>query len=429
MKTVGEKVGEVAKEFLGPAGAVFLRRELTAIGVTLETMRGLHVPALAAHAERAAARLMEADRARDFIAALSACAGASDAQGADTGAVARDATFRDGSGTAGTTVGARVGQVAKEFLGPAAAIFLRRELTAIGVTLETMREPHVPALAARAERAAARLMEGDRAHAFITALKACAEGSAAPEADTFRALARDAISRDDIETAVATLRDGAATLSRSKDRAGALALLEQAVRVAPGDLTAHRRLAAALVNRDDVPGACAEYARFVDLAITRGDTRRAWLELTYAREMLGELPDLLTIADRLLPAAVASASAAAASAPPLPLSGPEPVAVAAGIRPVARAAVAAVSVDVVAAARQLLSDGKVGAASDLLLDHIARGSTDRDAQRLLIEIGCALGRRDIARDKCHALEAAYRLDGNTGAASDVERLAASLSGG
>ncbi len=329
-------------------------------------------------------------------------------------------------------VGENVEQIAKEFLGPAATVFLRRELAAIGVALETMREPHVPALVARAERVAARLMEADRARDFIAALTACAGASGAPDADTFRALARDAISRDDIDTAVAALRDGAATLLRSNDRAGALALLEQAVGVAPGDLTAHRRLAAALVNRDDVAGACAEYARFVDLAVTRGDTRRAWLELTYAREMLGELPALLTIADRLLPAAVASASAAAASAPPAAASAPpaerpepEPVAVGSGVRLIPRAAVAA-SVEVVAAARQLLGEGKVGAASDLLLDHIARGSTDRDAQRLLIDIGCAVGRRDIARDKCRALGTAYRLDGKADAANDVERLAAIL---
>lgn len=317
------------------------------------------------------------------------------------------------------TVGDKVAQVAKEFLGPAAPVFLRRELEAIGVDLATMREPHLPVLVARAERVAARFMDADRAREFVHALGACAgKKSVAPDADTFRALARDAISRDDIDTAVAALRDGAATLTRSNDRAGALALLEQAVAVAPGDLTAHRRLAAAFVNRGDVTAACAEHARFVDLAVTRGDTRRAWLELTYAREMLGELPALLAVADRLLPAAAASAAER-------PAPEAEPVLVAAGVRGGARPAVA-VGSEVISAARQLLGDGKVGAASDLLLDHIARGSTDRDAQRLLIEIGCALGRRDLARDKCRALGTAYRLDGRPDAASDVERLAAIL---
>ena len=317
------------------------------------------------------------------------------------------------------TVGEKVALVAKEYLGPAAPVFLRRELAAIGVELDAMREQHLPVLVARAERAAPRLMGDDRARGFVRALNACGGRSAvAPDADTFRALARDAISRDDIDTAVAALRDGAATLARSNDRAGALALLEQAVAVAPGDLTAHRRLAAAFVNRGDVPAACAEYARFVDLAVTRGDTRRAWLELTYAREMLGELPELLAVADRLLPAAAASTPAAAPRED-------EPVPVAAGVRSAPRVAVAATT-DVVAAARHLLGDGKVGAASDLLLDHIARGSTDRDAQRLLIEIGCALGRRDIAKDKCRALGTAYMLDGRPDAAGDIERLAAML---
>ncbi|HEX4744723.1 MAG TPA: hypothetical protein VFW12_08655 [Candidatus Limnocylindria bacterium] len=424
MTTVGAQVEKVAKEFLGPAAAVFLRRELSAIGVTAETLRAPHVPALVARAERAAARLMEADRARDFVAALAACAGPAVPAEVDASAPVRGATSRAAPETPGGHVGEKVEQVAKQFLGPAAGIFLRRELTALGIGLDTMREAHVPALVARAERSASRLMEPDRAREFIRALTGCAGPAAAPEADTFRAVARDAISRDDIGSAVTALRDGAATLSRSNDRAGALALLEQAVRVAPGDLTAHRRFAAALVNRGDVRGACAEYARFVDLAVTRGDTRRAWLELTYAREMFGELPELLAIADRLLPAAVASAPAAQATPPPVSRD-EELVPVAAGVRAGPRAAVAA-GTDVVAAARHLLGDGKVGAASDLLLDHIARGSTDREAQRLLIEIGCALGRRDIAKEKCRALGTAYMLDGRPDAAGDLERLAAML---
>jgi len=292
------------------------------------------------------------------------------------------------------TVGEKVALVAKEFLGPAAPAFLRRELGTLGVDLGSMREQHLQVLVARAERAATRLMGPERAGDFVRALRACGGKAMAPDADTFRALARDAISRDDLDTAVAALRDGAATLVRSNDRVGALALLEQAVAVAPGDLTVHRRLGAAFVNRNDVAAACAEYARFIDLAVTRGDTRRAWLELTYAREMLGELPDLLAIADRLLPAAVASPAAA------------DPV--------------------VASAARQLLGDGKVGAAADLLLDHIARGSTDREAQRVLLEISCALDRRDLARDKCHALATAYRLDGSPDAANDIERIAGML---
>lgn len=316
------------------------------------------------------------------------------------------------------SVGEKVALVAKEFLGPAAPVFLRRELGAIGVDLASMRETHLQVLVARAERAAVRLMGPERARDFVRALRASAGRLVAPDGDTFRALARDAISRDDIDTALAALRDGAAILTRSNDRAGALALLEQAVAVAPGDLAAHRRLGAAFVNRDDLAAACAEYTRFIDLAVTRGDSRLAWLELTYAREMLGDQPQLLAAADRLLPAAAATQVERAEPEPEL-------VPVAAGVRTATRVAVA-LETEVVAAARQLLGDGKVGAASDLLLDHIARGSTDREAQRLLIEIGCALGRRDLAKDKCRVLGTAYRLDGRPDAASDIERLAAIL---
>ena len=75
------------------------------------------------------------------------------------------------------------------------------------------------------------------------------------------------------------------------------------------------------------------------------------------------------------------------------------------------------------AARRLLTLGKLQSASDILLDFIAHGFTDREAQRLLIEIDCAIGRRDTAKEKCHLLSYAYRLDGRTDVAEDVERIA------
>jgi len=76
------------------------------------------------------------------------------------------------------------------------------------------------------------------------------------------------------------------------------------------------------------------------------------------------------------------------------------------------------------AARRLLALHKLQAASDLLLDFIGAGYSDREAQRLLIEVDCGIGRRDVARDKCKLLGAAYRLDGHADTAEDVERLAA-----
>jgi hypothetical protein len=75
------------------------------------------------------------------------------------------------------------------------------------------------------------------------------------------------------------------------------------------------------------------------------------------------------------------------------------------------------------AAHRLLTLGMLQSASDLLLDYIAHGFTDREAQRLLIEIDCAIGRRDTAKEKCQLLSYAYRLDGRTDVAEDVERIA------
>jgi hypothetical protein len=74
------------------------------------------------------------------------------------------------------------------------------------------------------------------------------------------------------------------------------------------------------------------------------------------------------------------------------------------------------------AARRLLALGKIQSASDVLLDFIGHGFTDREAQRLLIEIDCGIGRRDVAREKCNLLSHAYRLDGKADVAEDVERL-------
>src|SRR4029077_5541575 len=105
--------------------------------------------------------------------------------------------------------------------------------------------------------------------------------------------------------AVLALRDGASSLARKGDRVGAIALLKEAAGIAPGDLAAHRRLAAAHANAGDAPSACAEYERYVDYALAEGDNRRAWLELTYARETLGDLPGLVRLVDRLVPGAAA----------------------------------------------------------------------------------------------------------------------------
>jgi hypothetical protein len=489
--------------------------------------------------------------------------------------------------------------VAKEYLGPAAPAFLSRELHAMGVNANTVERTHVLPLAERARLAAARVMDNKKASEFAQALarqgrtaeaKAPNDHRLASDAaaklfasgrlrqaetayrelvhkhgdvDSYSGLARTLVSLEDRDAALLTLREGAGAFARKNERVNAVALLGVAVELAPFDLASHRRLAAALANQGDLISACEEYARFIDAALSQRDTRRAWLELTYGRETLGDLPQLLAIADR-----VAAAQGGAKPTPPPPVrvaatpsapagvgapygvgaapvkivtvtapTAPAPAklvpdeaalearhrsalakAVQARTRPEASSAVVlknaetithaehsdlANAADLLAraglgakpaprpepavaakpakpkavvftprpiaeleaelarhiatgapaddaaaahvratiliaardaratdvtldAARRLMALHKMQAASDVLLDLIGAGFRDREAQRLLIEIDCELGRRDTAREKCQLLGAAYRLDGQGAIAEDVERLAAIL---
>jgi len=522
--------------------------------------------------------------------------------------------------------------VAKGYLGPATQTFLSSEFNALGVNANTVSPAQLDALVARVRTKAARAMGEERATELASALAACgaaqkqqnggdrrATESAAKllesgkarqsevafrelvekrgDIDAYCGLARAQAAQQDIGAAITTLREAAGRFAQRGDRASAVALLLEAVAIAPSDLAAHRRLAAALANQGDMPSAIREYARFVDMALAQQDTRRAWLELSYGRETLGDLPGLRAIVDRV-------AAATGGSAGPAPRTGevpqmiarselaPKPTAPApkidrpvfhpmpepptfrttpAALRPqpfafrsepepptfrteppalrvepvkpepakqlepakvepakveparitasqttrpsasqttvvlngastvthaeqvnlgkpvdlLARAGLSpnghkpvAVPAPVIAAprpprparpprdlerelkafvpkgndldsanvvaaratlligmrdkratdatldaARRLLTHGKLQSASDLLLDYIAHGLTDREPQRLLIEIDCAIGRRDTAKEKCHLLSHAYRLDGRTDVAEDVERIA------
>lgn len=471
--------------------------------------------------------------------------------------------------------------VAKGYLGPAAQTFLSAEFQALGVNANTISPAQLDGLVDRVRMKAARAMGDQRAGELAAALSAC--GIAQKKSDGGHRLASDAAARllesgrarhsevayrelvekhgdieaysglaraqaaqQDIGAALATLREAAGRFAQVGDRATAVALLLEAVAIAPSDLAAHRRLAAALANQGDLPSAVREYARFVDMSLALNDTRRAWLELAYGRETLGDLPGLRAIVDRVaaatggaagpaprtgetppilarnelaprapvakpsVPSPVATPRPAAVTPKPAPpalrvepttrpsasqttvvlngastvthaqqvdLGGPvdllaragfgqnghksEPAAVPAA-RPARPARAARPPLDMerelkalvpkgtdleaantastratvliamrdkrandatLDAARRLLTHGKLQSASDLLLDFIAHGFTDREAQRLLIEIDCAIGRRDTAKEKCHLLSYAYRLDGRMDVAEDVERIA------
>jgi hypothetical protein len=476
--------------------------------------------------------------------------------------------------------------VAKEYLGPAAPAFLSRELHAMGVNANNVDRTHILSLAERARVAASRVMDNKKAGEFAQAL---AQQGRTPEVrvpndhrlasdaaaklfasgrlrqaetayrelvakhgdvDSYGGLARTLVSLEDRDAALVTLREGAGAFARKNDRVNAVALLGVAVELVPSDLAAHRRLAAALANQGDLISACQEYARYIDVALAQRDTRRAWLELTYGRETLGDLPQLLAIADRVAaaqggakptpPPPVRVAATPSAPAPfaavkivtvtPPPAAKPAPdvaaleakhgsalaAAVQARTRPEASSAVVLKNAHTIThaehsdlvnaadllaragmgprpapnaepampktpkakfvftprpiaeleaelarplpsgtptddaaaahvratiliaardaranevaldAARRLIALHKMEAASDVLLDLIGAGFRDREAQRLLIEIDCERGRRDTAREKCHLLGVAYRLDGQGAVAEDVERLAAIL---
>jgi thioredoxin-like negative regulator of GroEL len=75
------------------------------------------------------------------------------------------------------------------------------------------------------------------------------------------------------------------------------------------------------------------------------------------------------------------------------------------------------------AARRYIADGRVDAASDLLLQLIAAGVATHDAQRLLIDVAKSLGKKDVARAKVQLLVEMLRLDGRTELAAEVEQLA------
>jgi len=117
---------------------------------------------------------------------------------------------------------------------------------------------------------------------------------------------------------------GAALLSREDNRIAARALLWAAVAIDPQNFVAHRRLAAALLNGEDVDAAAEEYARFIELLLKEDDLHRAAAELAYARSFLGDMPQLRAAADHPVPlgdiANVIDPPARARSSAPLALA-------------------------------------------------------------------------------------------------------------
>jgi tetratricopeptide (TPR) repeat protein len=361
-----------------------------------------------------------------------------------------------------------------------------------------------------------------------------------PAADGgYRGLAKVLIEQEDRPAALRMLLDGGAAVAKSGQRAGAIGLYRDASALDPNDLTAHRRLAAALTLAGEPGAAAAEYVRYIQTALQLGAKERALHEAQFAIERLPASGELARIARTLgldvqepppareveparevAPARareVAPARAAATptapredagdraalmrsafggaeknesalpaepsrreappakrdalpakSEPPLapvptdsePKSDAEPAAAPGSSNPWADGDVSdpqavtfgasdgeqtaqdadsqAVEADAarylakrdprggvaaLEAARRYIADGRNDAASDLLLQLIASGVADHDAQRLLVDVVRTLGKRDVAKAKCQLLVQALRLDGREDLAAEVEQLA------
>lgn len=307
-----------------------------------------------------------------------------------------------------------------------------------------------------------------------------------PTADGgYRGLAKVLVEQEDRPAALRVLLDGGAALAKSDQRAAAIGLYREATTLDPHDLTAHRRLAAALALAGDQDQAAHEYVRYISAALSAGDAARAKLEAAYALERLpgnSEIAEAARTAGADAPAATAApqtasfqaaaeisnddraalmrsafgtpaetpapsaweAPAASSSAwetaapgaqwdtpaPRMPVEPAEPIA--ADADPLAVEASAAQYLaagdprggqHALEAARRHIADGRIDAASDLLLQLIASGIAPHDAQRLLLEVTKTLGRRDVAKAKVQLLVEALRLDGRTDLAAEVEQLA------
>ncbi|MEK6208375.1 MAG: hypothetical protein AABM32_12115 [Chloroflexota bacterium] len=377
----------------------------------------------------------------------------------------------------------------------------------------------------------------------------------------YRGLAKVHFEQEDRAAALRVLREGAAALTKSGERSGAIGLLRQAVVLDPGDLTTHRRLAAALALAGDTDASVQEYARFIRDLRDSGHSERAKNEVAWAKGQLRGVSGVSTldaIADgtpssaeepaeaeerasettrfseregitALRPPALDQWSAPRAepaksfSPPPTPptattsddpWAAPPPVSprsttsqqpvreitlendpwstiaptpssrwsapgaleespaedTAAEVTSVEESpadeaavmeavpvpaqrgwlgapengepktdtdpeAVEAAAARYLAtrdpraagmaleAARYYVKEGHLDAASDLLLQLIAAGVANHDAQRLLVDVIRTLGKREVAKTKCQLLARALLLDGRNDLAAEVEALA------
>jgi thioredoxin-like negative regulator of GroEL len=299
-----------------------------------------------------------------------------------------------------------------------------------------------------------RLRQAEEQFRYLVSHFASADGG-------YRGLAKVLLEQEDRHAALRVLLDGGAALAKADQRAAAIVLYREAVALDPRDLSAHRRLVATLTLAGDPQEVAGEYSRYVKAALAANDIERARQEAAYALE---RMPDSPEIAQLVRAANDAEATEVAAGSDDEPSAGgtdtssraPAPGAATAAPRVERRADERAripaepipaegdaLSVEVAGArfdkndprgaqhmleaARRYIGEGRVDAASDLLLQLISTGAGNHEAQRLLMEVARNLGRRDVAKAKVQLLVQALRLDGRTELAAEVEQLAQALS--
>jgi len=121
-----------------------------------------------------------------------------------------------------------------------------------------------------------------------------------PDADGgYRGLAKVLIEQEDRPGALRMLLDGGAAVAKAGHRTGAIGLYRDATALDPHDLTAHRRLAAALILSGERSAAADEYVRYIEAARLSGATERARLEAEHALERITDSAELVHIARRL----------------------------------------------------------------------------------------------------------------------------------
>jgi hypothetical protein len=111
----------------------------------------------------------------------------------------------------------------------------------------------------------------------------------------YRGLAKVHFEQEDRAGSLRVLREGAAALTKSGERSGAIGLLRQAVVLDPPDLATHRRLAAALALAGDTDASVQEYARFIRDLRDNGETERVKSELAWAKGQLRGVAGLSTL--------------------------------------------------------------------------------------------------------------------------------------